>query len=134
MYLGQLIAYHRTVNKMTLKEFSKRSGLSVAYINQLEKNCNPKTNGPIVPSLETFDKVAKAMNTTLDELLKSVDENQPVGINSISPECDKDNSSSTLGEDEVLLLNKYNTLNDEGKGKIIDYIMDICASNKYIIK
>lgn len=84
MLLGDVIyRYRMSKDKMTLKEFADCSGLSVAYVNQLENNRNPKTNEPIVPSLETFSKVAAGMGISLNELLSQVDENQPVGLDSI---------------------------------------------------
>ena len=81
MHLGDVIYNFRmTHNKMSLVEFAKLAKLSTAYINQLERNVNPKTGESIVPSLETFYKVSNAMNISLDELLNMVDENQPVGL------------------------------------------------------
>ena len=81
MHLGDIIYNFRmTHNKMSLVEFAKLAKLSTAYINQLERNVNPKTGESIVPSLETFYKVSNAMNISLDELLNMVDENQPVGL------------------------------------------------------
>ena len=43
MYLGEIIYDYRAKNKLTLKQFSERSDLSVAYLSQLENNKNPKT-------------------------------------------------------------------------------------------
>lgn len=81
MHLGDVIYNFRMAhNKMSLVEFAKLAKLSTAYINQLERNVNPKTGESIVPSLETFYKVSNAMNISLDELLNMVDENQPVGL------------------------------------------------------
>ena len=84
MHLGDVIYNFRmTHNKMSLVEFAKLAKLSTAYINQLERNVNPKTGESIVPSLETFYKVSNAMNISLDELLNMVDENQPVGLTGV---------------------------------------------------
>lgn len=84
MHLGDVIYNFRMAhNKMSLMEFAKLAKLSTAYINQLERNINPKTGESIVPSLETFYKVANAMDISLDELLSKVDENQPVGLNGV---------------------------------------------------
>lgn len=84
MHLGDVIYNFRMAhNKMSLMEFAKLAKLSTAYINQLERNINPKTGESIVPSLETFYKVANAMDISLDELLSKVDENQPVGLDGV---------------------------------------------------
>lgn len=87
MLLGDVIYDYRMRNgKMSLKDFASRASLSVAYINQLENNRNPKTGEAIIPSLETFAKVARAMYMPLDDLLSVVDENQPVGLRDIKRE------------------------------------------------
>lgn len=80
MFLGDVIYNYRQDNHLTMKDFSLRSGLSVPYISQLEKNLNPKTNTQIVPSIETFMKAAEAMHMSIDHLMSIVDENQPVGL------------------------------------------------------
>ena len=114
MLLGDVIYNYRARNKMTLKEFAARSGLSVSYVNQLERNRNPKTNEPIVPSLETFSKVAIAIGITLDELLSMVDENQPVGLESTS-------ARQPLSSAEHTLLCRYRALDDYGREQLLDF-------------
>lgn len=99
-------------NKITLKQFSERSGLSLAYINQLENNKNPKTGRSIIPSPETFLKVAKAMNMDVDELFRAVDQNQPIHIG--SPQY-------TLSPSEEALLMRFRELNEEGQNMVIEY-------------
>lgn len=87
MFLGQLIKKYREKNNMTMEDFSKKSGLSKGYISMLEKNRHPQNNKEIIPSLETFKKVSKAMNISIDELMRAVDNDQPVSLSSI-PEFD----------------------------------------------
>lgn len=62
MTLGEIISNYRNVNQISMDEFAKRSDLSKGYISMLEKNKNPKTNKPIVPSMDTIWKVSRAMN------------------------------------------------------------------------
>jgi transcriptional regulator with XRE-family HTH domain len=107
---------------MTLKEFAARSGLSVSYVNQLERNRNPKTNEPIVPSLETFSKVAIAIGITLDELLSMVDENQPVGLESTS-------ARRPLSSAEQTLLCRYRALDPEGRAALSKYAEFLASSS-----
>lgn len=101
MLLGDVIKEYRSKEKLTLKDFSAMTGLSVAYINQLEKNLNPRTNREIVPSIETFYKVANAIGVSLEELAQRVDQNQPVAFNYVSDQSIVDNTdfddSSTPG-------------------------------------
>ena len=130
MLLGDVIYNYRARHKLTLKDFSIISNLSVSYINQLEKNRNPKTNEPIVPSLETFSKVASAMGISLDQLLSIVDENQPVGLQQSTV------SSPDIGlsASEQALLECYRSLNDSGKKAMEDYAQLLSSSEQYTKK
>ena len=133
MFLGEIIREYRHKNNLTLKEFSVRSGLSVAYINQLERNRNPKTGTGIAPSLSTFFKVAKAMNMSVDQLLLDVDESQPVRLSSRSDD------GSSLFKDTFLpidsrLASIYSLLSEEGIEKLIEYAEFLLSSGKYLKK
>ena len=125
MYLGEILYDYRAKNKLTLKQFSERSDLSVAYLSQLENNRNPKTGRPTIPSPETFLKVAKAMNMDVDELFRKVDQNQPICLSSSSLD-------SILTKDEEALLNYYRAMNREGRDKLTEYAEDLAASGRYI--
>ena len=81
MHLGEVIKKYRYDHaRMSMQTFADKCGLSKGYIAMLERNINSKTGEPVVPSVETFLKVAKAMNISLDELSKMVDENQPISL------------------------------------------------------
>ena len=127
MFLGEMIRNYRIRNQLTLKDFSMRADLSVAYINQLERNRNPKTNAEIVPSFGTFVKVANAMGITLDQLLQEVDENQPIGLSASGAQTE-----STLSPSESSILTNYRQLNEEGQEKLLEYSKDLVASGRYI--
>lgn len=114
MLLGDVIKEYRSKEKITLRDFSKMTGLSVAYINQLEKNLNPRTNREIVPSIDTFYKVAQAMGITLEDLSQLVDQNQPVALSYVSDQSciyddDKDISQRNAADDTGLIDNSPNT-------------------------
>lgn len=81
MHLGDVIKKYRYEHeRMSMQTFADKCGLSKGYIAMLERNINSKTGEPVVPSVETFLKVAKAMNISLDDLSKIVDENQPISL------------------------------------------------------
>lgn len=83
MHLGEVIKkYRHDHGKMSMQAFADKCGLSKGYIAMLERNKNSKTGDPVIPSVETFMKVAKAMNMTLNDLADIVDENQPVALTS----------------------------------------------------
>ena len=80
MYLGGVIKEYRDNHHMTMEEFANKAGLSKGYISMLEKNQHPQNKREIVPSLDTFRKAAKAMNISVDDLMKMVDGDQPVSL------------------------------------------------------
>ena len=80
MNLGELIRNYRNANGLTMQDFAARSGLSKGYISMLEKGKHPQNDKPIVPSIDTFSKVAKAMHTNLNELLVMVDGDQLIDL------------------------------------------------------
>ena len=88
MYIGELILkYRNSFNpKMSQRAFAKRTSLSASYINTLEKVINPKTGKPYSVTIEATAEIARAMNLSVDELLKQLESNQEFVINSDDPE------------------------------------------------
>lgn len=70
MKLGEIVKNYREENKLSMRDFAKKSGLSSGYISMLEKDRNPRNGKPIIPSIETYDCVANAMGISIDELLR----------------------------------------------------------------
>lgn len=79
MTLGNVISEFRNLNRLTMEDFSKMSGLSKSYISMLERNRDPRGN-TINPSIEVIDKVANAIGVDLDTLISTID--QDVTVNS----------------------------------------------------
>jgi len=102
MYLGELIREYRKKHRMSLQAFSDRANLSKGYINQLENNRNPKTGDPIVPSAETFIKVATAMGIPVNDLYGLVDENQPIVLNPSGTQSSKNVDVLLMTDDELV--------------------------------
>lgn len=112
MTLGELVKKYRTEHELSLRDFSRLSGISNGYISMLEKNEHPKTKKPIVPSIEKMKCIASAMNMSLDSLLDVIDGDQEV---SIKPE-----PTSLIKADESELLAKYRHMNDKGKQRLLE--------------
>lgn len=74
MKLGDFIYSFRQKNRLSMDDFAKRSGISKAYISLLEKGFHPRSNKPIIPSVETIKKAAAAMNMSFDDLFTSLDQ------------------------------------------------------------
>ncbi len=68
MTLGEIIKKFRTEHSLSMEDFSKRSGISRAYISLLERNEHPKTKKPIAPSLKSIKQAAQGMNMNLNDL------------------------------------------------------------------
>lgn len=123
MTLGELVKKYRTEHDLSLRDFSKISGVSNGYISMLEKNEHPKTKKPIVPSIEKMKCIASAMGMTLDALLEIIDEDQPVSIGK-----DRTSTSSPFSASETELIMKYRRLNADGKKKLserADELLDL---------
>lgn len=114
MTLGDIVKNYRTEHGLSLREFSRISGVSNGYISMLEKNEHPKTKKPIVPSIEKMRCIANAMGMSFDSLLDMVDSDQPISIK-------KENAPApSLTSSESDLLNKYRRLNSEGRKKLVE--------------
>jgi transcriptional regulator with XRE-family HTH domain len=114
MTLGDIVKNYRTEHGLSLREFSRISGVSNGYISMLEKNEHPKTKKPIVPSIEKMRCIANAMGMSFDSLLDMIDSDQPISIK-------KENAPApSLTSSESDLLNKYRRLNSEGRKKLIE--------------
>lgn len=84
MTLGQIIKAYREENRMSMDDFSKASGISKAYISQLEKNLNPKTRQAPVPTIEYIQKAANGMFMSFDELFSQLGDNLKVSVDTNS--------------------------------------------------
>lgn len=85
MLLGDLIYKYRTENDLSLRTFANKCGLSYTYISMLEKNKDYRTGKPIAPTLESVKYIANAMNLSIDELLRILDDEQEFKMNEEAP-------------------------------------------------
>ena len=67
MKLGERLRLIRKERKLTLKDLSQLSDLSVPYLSDMERSV-------VNPSVETLQKVAKAYNMTVKDLFSGVEE------------------------------------------------------------
>lgn len=80
MTLGDLIRNYRLSQGLSTRDFSERCGLSRAYISILERNINPSTGRPPIPSLGTIRSIASAIGMDFNELISILNENQAVSL------------------------------------------------------
>lgn len=72
MNIGDIIKEYRTKYNVTMDDFAQMSGLSKGYISMLEKNENPRTKLPIMPTTKTLHAVSRALNISVSELMNKL--------------------------------------------------------------
>lgn len=92
MKLSELIIDYRTRMGISQREFSRRCDLSNSYISFIEKERNPKTGKPLVPTLEQYKKIARGMDISVHRLFELLDDDAPVDITISSAEVHDDSS------------------------------------------
>ena len=109
--MGDIIRSYRLKNDMSMGDFAKKSGLSKPYISMLEANKNSRDGKSIVPSITTLQKVSRAVNVSLNDLLRMIDGDQNINL-----------APDNLNDEQIALLTGYSLLNDGGKKIIMDMI------------
>ena len=113
MKFGEYIREYRLKNKITMQQFADASGLSKGYVSVLEKGKRPNSTQPIVPSIETYSKVAIAMQLSLNELLESIDSDCLIDITN-TPEAQEYKSNVDSLVSELSISERLQTvLNDD---------------------
>ena len=80
MKIGEWLKAYREQHGLSMRAMADLCGFSKAYINILEKGVNPKTRKPISPTMQAFEKNARAKKTDIDTLINILDSEQPVTL------------------------------------------------------
>lgn len=67
--LGVLLKDRRADLGLSLRDAAKLIGVSHTYLSILEKAKDPRSNSPIVPTIETLQMICKAYNIDINSLL-----------------------------------------------------------------
>lgn len=118
MHLGELINMYRKEHKLSMDAFAKKSELSKAYISVLEKNEDPRTGKPIIPSIPTIEKVATAINVSFNDIFSKLDDGLLVRLD------DGEIGDSTSDNDFQELRIVYDKLNSDRRVKVYDFATD----------
>ena len=113
MRLGEWLKEYRQLHKMTMQDMADVCGFSKSYVNMLEKGINPTTNKPVSPTMQIFEKIAKATGQDVDSLLKILDGDQPVTLNS---------NIEKINREERALLTSYRELNKINRRQVSNII------------
>lgn len=85
MTIGDILKDWRAQSGYSMDDVSKKTGLSKAYISILERNYNPSTKRPAIPSLETIRAIADAMGEDVNRVIELLDGDQKVSLSPIPP-------------------------------------------------
>ncbi|MBP3329369.1 MAG: helix-turn-helix transcriptional regulator [Clostridia bacterium] len=104
-YIGQRIRNHRTRLGLSQEKLAELSGVHHTYIGQLER-------GEKNATLESIEKISKALNVSLSKLFEKLDESEE-GQKNIPLQCYDLFSAKTIKEQEQLFnilleIEKYN--------------------------
>lgn len=124
MTLSELVVKYRTEHKLSQRQFAQICGLSNGYISMLEKNVNPKTGLPLVPTIANLYKLALGMNMTLAQLFESV-EDMPVDLGEYKMPA-AGTGNGLMNE----IMHVVSTLSDEQKTKVLTFAKFVAGESK----
>lgn len=84
MDLKDILIEYREKNKISQREFARRSGLSHAQISILEYGKNKQTGRKPQPDIITLKKIADGMDISLQTLFEMIGDSEFVGLNTRS--------------------------------------------------
>ena len=80
MKLSEIIIEYRNKMNISQREFSRKCDLSNSYISFLEREINPKTGRPMIPTIEQYKKLADGMGMSVHHLFQLLDDDAPVDL------------------------------------------------------
>lgn len=120
--VGKFIKKERIKKELSLRQFAELCNLSHSYIDKIEKGKDPRNNKPIYPTIDSLEKIAHALNYTLEEFLRKTGY-----IPDVSAE-DKNNPNITYIEVSKEVAEKG--LSPEEIQEAIDFYMSVYAKIK----
>lgn len=125
MTLGEVIKAYCDEHKMSIRKFAQTTGMTHGYISMLINGRNPKTNVPIVPSIQAYAKIADALHISIKDLFVKIDDS-PVSLQSIM-ESDPEPKSGTK---DAAFSELFLQLSDENKNRILDLMQVFLAGQE----
>lgn len=118
MNLGDIIKNYRTEHEISQDIFAERSGLSKAYVSILERNYNPKSQKPPIPSLETIKAVSSTIGSDFNDVIALLDGNTKISLKEKSIPVSED----ALSDDEMLLIDLFRQIPFESRPLVLSMI------------
>lgn len=124
MTLSELIIGYRNEHGISQRQMASQCKLSTGYISLIEKETNPQTGKPMVPSLAVLNKLAKGMGITLDKLL-SVCDDMPVDISATEKTVLDEKDGLDIEIAEIIL-----SLSESKKQEALRYLRYLAAQEE----
>ena len=118
MTLAEVIKQYRTEHDMSQRTFAKLAKMSNTSLKNIEDGVT------ITPRVDSLKNIASAMGITLAELFNSIDSSFIFSLREPSQE----------EKEDELLLSLFDSLNDAGRAKLMDYATDLSENPRYQAK
>lgn len=143
--IGNLIKYYRQEKKLSQKELADLIGKELLDVQNYEANITEPTDEILTKISDVLDLDEKKF-IALNHMLKAVSELQKLSDVARTFNSDSDKNTAELFfilkiflnyQDEekkqefLYVIDKYNSLNEKGKQKLIEYITDLSEQSKY---
>lgn len=117
MTLAEFILKYRKEHGISQRRLADQCDLSTGYISLIEKEINPQTGKKMVPTLPVFDKLAKGMGMSIDDLFAACDD-MPVSTSDKTALVNEDG----LDEPDAEILAIVSNLSPEKKKEALGYL------------
>ena len=118
MKLSTVLIEYRKRMGISQRELSRQCGLSNSYISFIENEKNPRTQKPMVPTLEQYKKLANGMGLSVQQLFDLLDDDAPVTMSSTGTTYDY------LSPEEHKLINAYRLAEESAREIALETLLN----------
>jgi transcriptional regulator with XRE-family HTH domain len=118
MTLAEVVKQYRAEHDMSQRTFAKLAKMSNTSLKNIEDGVT------ITPRVDSLKNIASAMGITLAELFNSIDSSFIFSLREPSQE----------EKEDELLLSLFDSLNDAGRTKLMDYATVLSENPRYQAK
>lgn len=126
MNLGEYINYYMISHDISMRQFAKSADISHSYISYIINGKTPRGTKPVL-TMDKYIKIANAMGMSVNELFDKVDTDVAWGKHEASYDAIYE---SFIAENNNL-LSLFDSLNEDGRRKLLEYADDLVSSGKY---
>ena len=109
-----------------MRQFAKSADISHSYISYIINGKTPRGTKPVL-TMDKYIKIANAMGMSVNELFDKVDTDVAWGKHEASYDAIYE---SFIAENNNL-LSLFDSLNEDGRRKLLEYADDLVSSGKY---